>query len=267
MPVLPFALSARAGIPKSEVQQWVSILLAAYAAGLVVCSPICGYYADRSDSRRTPFMLGLLALAGANLMLCFGSSIAVLLVGRFLQGCAAAVVWAVGFAMAPETMGTEKAGLAVGFLSLGINLGVLIGPTIGGVVFAKAGYFAVFAMTFGLLGLDFFLRAVMIERKVALQILQEVQGSRESSEGEAGETDALMGANRDGAQSKYPQSTPHPFPIFLFLRSHRFLAALWGILVLAIMLTAFDRYAAASDLLDDCHRGLTMPSSARFHCL
>ena len=42
-----------------------------------------------------------------------------------------------------------------------------MGPLLGGAVYAKAGYYAVFAMCFGLIGLDILLRLATIEKKIA----------------------------------------------------------------------------------------------------
>lgn len=92
VPVVPFALESRVGIPPSQTQSWVSILLAAYGAALLVLSPLAGWYADRSSSRRWPLLIGLLALGGATVMLCLARTIALLVVGRVLQGFSAAVV-------------------------------------------------------------------------------------------------------------------------------------------------------------------------------
>lgn len=74
------------------VQYWVSVLIAIYAAALLAFSPICGFLADRSASRRSPLLIGLFALMGATVLLNVGSSIGVLVVGRVLQGTSAAVV-------------------------------------------------------------------------------------------------------------------------------------------------------------------------------
>jgi MFS family permease len=86
VPVIPFALSSRAGVAQSSLQSWNSVLLASYGAALLVCAPIAGWYADRSSSRRLPLLGGLLALAGATLMLCLARTVSLLVVGRILQG-------------------------------------------------------------------------------------------------------------------------------------------------------------------------------------
>lgn len=241
VPVLPFALTTRTGVSPDDVQQWVSILLGTYAFGLLVFSPICGWLADQTSSRKLPFMLGLVALAGANFLLCFGASLHALLIGRLLQGMAAAVVWAVGYAMVPETVGQEKTGEAIGWVSLGLNAGVLVGPALGGWVFARAGYYAVFGMSFGLLAIDIVLRGVMIERKVALRLLSEIgEEDPESEVGRPHEESPLLQERSSKVVLKEEPTQKHPLPMVLFLQTPRFWSALWGIMALGIMITAFD---------------------------
>ncbi|KAK3081186.1 hypothetical protein LTR53_020486, partial [Teratosphaeriaceae sp. CCFEE 6253] len=54
-----------------------------------------------------------------------------------------------------------------------MSLAILLAPLLGGVVFAAAGYYAVFAMAFGLIVLDVILRLFMIEKKIAVRWLPE----------------------------------------------------------------------------------------------
>jgi MFS family permease len=110
VPVIPFALSSRAGVAESSVQSYTSILLAVYGAALLVCGPLAGFFADRSSSRRLPLLGGLLALAGATLMLCLARTVALLVIGRLLQGASAAVVWTVGLALLVDTVGQSEIG-------------------------------------------------------------------------------------------------------------------------------------------------------------
>ncbi len=73
-----------------------------------------GWIADRTSSRQLPFLSGLAALLGATVLLGFGSSIAVLVIARVLQGISAAVVWTVGLAMVLDTVGPENLGKTIG---------------------------------------------------------------------------------------------------------------------------------------------------------
>ena len=93
VPVIPFAIRSRSHIEEDRVQYWVSVLVAVYGASLLMFSPICGWLADRSSSRRLPLLLGLFVLLGSTVLLNVGNSIGVLITGRVLQGSSAAVVY------------------------------------------------------------------------------------------------------------------------------------------------------------------------------
>lgn len=123
--------------------------------------------ADRSSSRRFPLLLGLLALSGATVLLYIGSSLPLLVTGRALQGMAAAMVRTAGISLLVDTMGQAELGQALGLAAATMEAAVLLGPLLGGLIFDFAGYHAVFAVSFTLLGLDIMLRLVMIEKKVA----------------------------------------------------------------------------------------------------
>lgn len=99
-----------------------------------------------------PFMFGLIALAASTILLCIGSTISLLIVGRLFQGISAAVVWVVGLALLVDTVGKESVGLAMGTVSLALSLGIFMAPLLGGVVYDKGGYYAVFAMAFAVVG-------------------------------------------------------------------------------------------------------------------
>ncbi|KAI9818889.1 MAG: hypothetical protein M1827_007710 [Pycnora praestabilis] len=265
VPVIPFALTDRVGVPQNQVQHWVSILLAVYGAALLAASPICGWLADRSASRRLPLLVGLLALGGATVMLCVGSSIGVLVAGRFLQGLSAAVVWTVGLALLVDTVGQKSIGEAMGYVSLSMSLGIMVAPLLGGVVYAKGGYYSVFAMAFGLIVVDIFLRLMMVEKKIAARwsITNEGTSYGSCSNAEPSPpnqkrvttnvgsppTSDPSSAIPTGSQRPPSEEEPntvlsrfvhHLPPIFTLLRSRRLLAALWGSLVQASLMTSFD---------------------------
>ncbi|KAF4550694.1 MFS-type transporter-like protein 33 [Elsinoe fawcettii] len=276
VPVIPFALSSRAGIEEGQVQRWTSVLLAVYGAALLVGSPICGWWADRTTSRKGPLLMGLLALAGATGILTAGNSIAVLVVGRLLQGASAAVVWVVGLALVADTVGPEDVGNAMGYIGLAMSFGVLLSPLIGGVVFERAGYFAVFGVSFALLGMDIVLRFALIERKIAMRWLtkEEMGDGPERADENAQETQltdsspktldpittsspeqpTVTSPSPDQPESLSPRpSNPRAtsassitrltsrLPTFLLLlQSRRLLSACLGCLVQAILLTSYD---------------------------
>lgn len=261
VPVIPFALTERAGVDPSSIQTWISILLAVYGAALLVTAPVCGWLADRSSSRRVPLLAGLLALAGSTVMLCVGRSIGVIAAGRVLQGVSAAVVWVVGLALLVDTVGGEEIGQAMGYVGLAMSMGVLLAPLLGGVVFERAGYYSVWAMAFGLIGLDIVLRLAMVERKIAVRWDSQYEPKRaEMKDQTSGEQNPEAVAAKkldektDEAESDEdasPNRPPSPPtatqkwytrlpPVLRLLASRRLLSALWAVLIQSSLLTSFD---------------------------
>lgn len=218
VPVIPFALTTRAGVALEDVQHWVSVLLAVYGAALLASAPVCGYLADRSTSRRLPLLVGLLALAAATLMLCFGSHIAVLVAGRILQGASAAIVWTVGLALLVDTVGQKEVGQVMGYVSISMSVAILIAPLLGGVVYDRAGYYGVYYMAFALIVLDIILRMTMIEKKFAQKWGKE--GEPISAPGPSEGKDAPPHSQRRDSWPLHPDSVPH-------MLSEKKLAAKW----------------------------------------
>ena len=114
VPVLPFVLRSRLGVPDTDIQSYVSWLLAAYAGASVLSAFPAGWVADRTNSRRAPFLSGLASLLVATIMLALGRTVAWLFVARVLQGISAAVVWTIGLAMVLDTVGSQNLGKVVG---------------------------------------------------------------------------------------------------------------------------------------------------------
>ena len=72
-------------------------------------------------------------------------------------------------------MGREEVGQWIGFVLSGMNMGVMISPFLGGLVYEKAGYYPVCAMGLGVIAFNFMLRLVIIERKDARKFLDHDQ--------------------------------------------------------------------------------------------
>lgn len=61
-----------------------------------------------------------------------------LLVARSLQGISAAAVYVVGFAMVADNVEKERVAEAMGYVCMAMSVGLLVGPTVGGVTFVLA---------------------------------------------------------------------------------------------------------------------------------
>lgn len=118
VPILPYMLQDRVGLPHDKVQSHVDGLLAAYAGASLLSSPIAGLVADRTSTRQAPFLFGLAALMLSTVLLFLGSNVPVLIIARLLQGISAAFVWTIGMAMCLETVGPENLGKTIGSVSI-----------------------------------------------------------------------------------------------------------------------------------------------------
>lgn len=123
---------------------------------------------------------GLFALAAATLLLCLGRHIAVLALGRVMQGLSAAIVWSVGLALLADTAGSSI-GLFMGYVSIALSAGLLISPLIGGLLYEHYGYYATYSAAFALVALDVILRLLMIEKRHAAQWLPEAAAAGEKA--------------------------------------------------------------------------------------
>ncbi|KAJ4407716.1 hypothetical protein N0V91_003686 [Didymella pomorum] len=257
VPVIPFALQSRSHVDLDRVQYWVSVLIAIYGASLLAFSPVCGWLADRGASRRSPLLLGLVALLGSTVLLQIGNSTGIFIAGRVLQGASAAVVWVIGLALLADTVPQEHLAQAMGYVSLGMSLGILIAPLLGGVVFDQAGYDAVFGMAYGLIGLDIILRLLLVEKKVATRWdpVAEVQakntadspikppalaqdGPIDTEKGLESEESVIPHTHADtNLRARRRDRLP---PVLALLYSRRLLAALFCALIQAALITSFD---------------------------
>lgn len=213
---------------------------------------------------------GLILLSGATIFLCVASNIAMFLVGRVLQGLSAALTWTVGLALVVDTVDPGHIGMAMGWIGAATSLGIMMAPLLGGVVYGKGGYYAVFAMCFGLLAVDIVLRLAIVEVKEAKKWLPSENSVTE--EGAAPHTTAAEGSGQDDAIHTAAEPTPgdpekgaapekHPdsagetppaetaekdsfldtlLPFLGLLRKPRLLAALWGTLVHSVIQTSLD---------------------------
>lgn len=250
--MIPFALDTQAGVPEDHVQQWTAILLALYSVALFIGSPLAGLYADHSSSRRWPLLIGLVSLAASTLLLAFGNSIGLFVLGRLLQGLSAAIVWSVGCALLVDTM-ESSVGVAMGYVNISMSVALLIAPVLGGSVYDAVGYYAVYYISFGVIGLDILLRLVMIEKKVAKQWLQDSPHACQEDTSETVDTTEKSVLELHQPFSEDPGAAGNSLPVpghcratqdeqtttpgrkkprnslFVLLRSGRLLAALYGI--------------------------------------
>lgn len=210
-----------------------------------------GVIADHTASRRGPLLVGLLALGASTALLCVGTSVPVLVLGRILQGVSAALVWTVGVALLVDTVEKDAVGQAVGYITLGMTAGTVLGPLLGGVVYDAGGYYAVFIMAFAVIAVDILLRFVMIEKKIAAKwgighqssdygtikgqcspLLPESEEEQQQQQSENGDLDRPQPKNKS-VLNRLP-------PILRLLTYPRLLLNLLACFVTSALLISFD---------------------------
>lgn len=129
----------------------------------------------------------------------------------------------------------------------GMNLGLLTGPPLGGFIYDKAGYYAVFETILVIIAFDFFLRLSMIEKQSAMYwarqddpeaASEEPTGKSKSREEDHFSRTRIIAAGEENQErapllrqiSKRPKSRlASTFPtMHILLHSPRVLAAIGG---------------------------------------
>lgn len=84
-----------------------------------------------------------------------------------MQGLSAGVIWSVGLAMVIDSVDQDRIGEATGWIGSSLSLAALLGPFLGGIIYGKLGYYALFIACFGLIAVDIAMRLAVIEVKAA----------------------------------------------------------------------------------------------------
>ncbi|KAL9127392.1 MAG: hypothetical protein Q9217_003726 [Psora testacea] len=138
-----------------------------------------------------------------------------------------------GFALVVDVVDAANMGLMLGYLGSAISLGSGVGPLLGGVVHHAGGYYAVFGMAFGVIGLDFLLRLAIVDQKT---LRRWTPGESPTSP----ERQSLLGASSEEAPESAETKPRGSSAIFILLSQPRILIALWGVVFQGMVVAAFD---------------------------
>lgn len=131
--------------------------------------------------------------------------------------------------MIADTVEEGKIGRAMAIISIQLNLGLSLGPLLGGIVYATVGWFGVFALGFSFLALDIIMRMIMIEKRVAISFRSSSNLTQEKSLSPEGEGKC----STSRTSGKIPE-------VFRLLRYPRMMAGMWLALTQATIISAFD---------------------------
>lgn len=151
-----------------------------------------------------------------------------------LTGISSGVTWTSSLALAIDVTAPENMAEGLAFVSISLQCGLFLGNVLGGVVYQKGGYYAVWAMCFALIAVDVALRLVMVESRRT----QTAPTTIEGSDKDVYETPSTPGTT-ETARLEEPIRSSLP-PLLLLWRSPRFSATIVGTILNATLLTSFD---------------------------
>ncbi|KAJ6118612.1 Major facilitator superfamily domain general substrate transporter [Penicillium samsonianum] len=163
VPILDYMLRNRLHIDRSQSQKVTSTVLGLHGAISVVAGPIIGHFADKTPNRKAPLLLSLITCIIGTVMIASTHSIPILLIGRVLQAVAGSAVWIIGYATIADTADQANLGIIMGIAMSFVNLGVIGGPAISGLLLEVAGYWITWMAPLLILGIDLVARLLMIE--------------------------------------------------------------------------------------------------------
>ncbi len=168
-------------------------------------------------------------------------------------------------AILADTVGQAGIGSAMGFVTMNIALGVVSGPTLGGILYHHFGYLAVFVSAYALVGLDFLLRVLMLgkeDREKGKNNIRRNQmdygtasskpcrPARSPSTSSSSSSSSLLSSTSSSPTSSLPspesrhlakiQAKPHRHPLLTLLTTPRMLTAILGDFTQATILTSLE---------------------------
>jgi hypothetical protein len=126
-----------------------------------------------------------------------------------------------------------------------IGFGSLIAPIVGGVVYKSAGFTGVFGIGIGVLVVDFIMRILVIEKKIAHRYDANIKdpfiADDEAQDEDDSEEQPLLGPGKEAFRIPEQQSKAvRKVPLLYCLKDGRVLSALLVALVQATLLASFD---------------------------
>jgi predicted MFS family arabinose efflux permease len=125
--------------PVGSDEAGAGLAVGSFGITALVCRPFVGRWSDRVGRR--PLMLGgaLLCAVGVGLT-AVAESLAVVVALRLLLGVAEAAFFVAGFALVADLAPPERMGEALSLNSLGLYLGLALGPLLGEALLGWGGY-------------------------------------------------------------------------------------------------------------------------------
>ncbi|MBF0442113.1 MAG: MFS transporter [Oligoflexales bacterium] len=131
VPLSPYSLSQKIG------GSGVAKLYTAYSIGVFAATPLFAYFGDKFEYRKS-MAVGAMLSATSIALLYFTTDLTGLLLGRFLQGVSASIIWTAGFSLIAACYPERRVAM-MSYVLMSSTVGFLLGPVAGGWLFKKGG--------------------------------------------------------------------------------------------------------------------------------
>lgn len=125
--------------PIGSDEAGAGLAFGAFGVTALVCRPFAGRLSD-VRGRRPLMLVGATLCASGMLLLPVADSLTVVVGIRLLQGVAEAAFFVAGFALLADLAPPSRMGEALSYNSLGLYLGIALGPPLGELLIEQSGY-------------------------------------------------------------------------------------------------------------------------------
>lgn len=197
-----------------------------------------------------------------------------LLCSRALHGLSSSILYTVGLAVLVDSIGQDEVGKWMGMAMSCNNIGIIVSPLLGGIVYDKGGKMAVFGIMLGLGAVDIVLRVTMKERpRSSLASVKSANssGSLEQNLDEKKKVEPVVSIAAVSTTSQNEASTTTSpkasrlSGIFALIRQPRLLAAMYGVFINETIIAALC--ATLPLFVHDSFHWTALPAGLIFLCI
>lgn len=144
----------------------MNIIITAYLVAVAIFVPVCGWTADRFGAKRI-FLLAIILFCLSSLGCSMAPNFELLVLFRFIQGLAGAMMVPVGRIIMLRTVPRDQLLKAMAFLSIPALLGPMIGPPLGGFIVTFTSWHWIFLINIpmGVIGIFMVLKYIQEYKK------------------------------------------------------------------------------------------------------
>ncbi|KAL4953497.1 MFS general substrate transporter [Aspergillus filifer] len=247
IPILPEILEDRLSVPLQRTQLLTSIILSMNAIVSIVLAPIVGSLSDRVKWKSRLMLLAYLVDVVGTAVTAWSTTVAGLIIGRFVQTISGSLLWIAGMAILGGSMEHNQLARAMSICVLFASGGLLSGPGVSAALFNSTTYNITWLSAFFILILAAGFQLFVLEPyNFPPHFDNDCHDSFVQDGQDHTETDSLLSHTYTITSSGADwESSPRPAAsssriYWMMLCKRRVLAAVIGEMLLAMLISSFE---------------------------